>query len=133
MSVFELSCIFWGWCWAVANIGLSLKSNHQIKLSLSKSLTHTLAWLKILRPQGSSERARAEKTKYHTGKDFYYWSLGKSRLFLRHSKYFSILINELDFQWTNGSQSLPICLQYSLARGSVTAGDTGDGNKKKFQ
>ena len=53
-------------------------------------------------------------TKYCTGKDLYLWSRGISRLFLKHSKYFSILINKLDFYGTNGSRSLPVCLQYSL-------------------
>ena len=33
---------------------------------------------------------------------------------LKTRKYFSVLINKLDFHRTNGSPSLPICLQYAL-------------------
>ena len=54
------------------------------------------------------------KTKYRTGKDHYCWSQRKSRPFLKTQKYFCVLINKLDFHGTNGSPSLPICIQYSL-------------------
>ena len=49
-------------------------------------------------------------TKYRTGKDHYRWSRQKSRSFLIRRKYFSVLINKLDFHGTNGSPSLPICI-----------------------
>ena len=55
------------------------------------------------------------KTKYRTGKDHYRWSRRKSRSFLKTHKYFFVLINKLDFHGTNGSPSLPISIQYSLA------------------
>ena len=55
------------------------------------------------------------KTKYRTRKDLYSWSQKISRLFLKLSKYFSILINVLDFHGTNGSPSFLICLLYSLS------------------
>ena len=39
-TTFEASSIFLETAWAEAKIILSLKSNHQIKLSFSKSLLH---------------------------------------------------------------------------------------------
>ena len=42
LSLFEVICIFFEAVWAVANIGSCLKDNHQIKLSLSKSLIQTV-------------------------------------------------------------------------------------------
>ena len=59
-------------------------------------------------------KAFSGKTKYHTGKDHYCWSRGKSKLFLKTRKYFSVLINKLDCYGTNGSPSLSIRLNYSF-------------------
>jgi len=41
LTIFEVSSIFWV-AGTLTKTGLSLKSNHQIKLSLSKSLKHTV-------------------------------------------------------------------------------------------
>ena len=57
---------------------------------------------------------------YRTGKDHYRWSRRKSRLFLKTKKKFLCFVNKLDFHGTNGNPSLPIRVQYSLSRSSLT-------------
>ena len=56
-----------------------------------------------------SKQKKTGETKYCTGKDHYHWSREISRSFLKHNKYFSILINEIDLYGINGRLSFPIC------------------------